>query len=69
MEINDLSDMERKIGLYRSMFYWNTSSDRSANYIKATSLRIELIAGGLNRVQEEYVIQKIEPNMYKEVNL
>ncbi|XP_076812994.1 uncharacterized protein LOC143459655 isoform X2 [Clavelina lepadiformis] len=68
MEINDLSDMERKIGLYRSMFYWNTSSDRSANYIKATSLRIELIAGGLNRVQEEYVIQKIEPNMYKEVS-
>ena len=67
MEINDLADMERKIGLYRAMFYWNTCSDRSSNYIKTTSLRIELIAGGLNRYQEDYVIEKIEPNMYREV--
>uniref|UniRef100_H2Y9S6 Uncharacterized protein n=1 Tax=Ciona savignyi TaxID=51511 RepID=H2Y9S6_CIOSA len=68
MEVNDLADMERKIALYRSMFYWNTSSDRSSNYIKVTSLRIELIAGGLNRDQEEYVIAKIEPNRFREVS-
>nr|XP_026696037.1 trichohyalin isoform X2 [Ciona intestinalis] len=68
MEINDLADMERKIGLYRAMFYWNTSSDRSSNYIKVTSLRIELIAGGLSRAQEDYVINKIEPNPYREVS-
>jgi len=66
MEINDLADMERKIGLYRAMFYWNTTSDRSSNYIKATSLRIELIAGGLSRSQEDYVLEKMEPNMYRE---
>ena len=59
--------MERKIGLYRNMFYWNTCSDRSKNYIKATALRIELIAGGLSRVQEDYVMEKIEQNIYREV--
>ena len=69
MEINDLADLERKIGLYRAMFYWNICSDRSSNYIKTTSLRIELIAGGLNRMQEDYVIEKIEPNIYREVRL
>ncbi|XP_078487694.1 uncharacterized protein LOC100179464 [Ciona intestinalis] len=68
MEINDLADMERKIALYRAMFYWNTSSDRSSNYIKVTSLRIELIAGGLSRAQEDYVINRIEPNPYREVS-
>ena len=49
------------------MFYWNTCSDRSKNYIKATALRIELIAGGLSRVQEDYVMEKIEQNIYREV--
>lgn len=68
IEINDLVDMERKIGLYRNMFYWNTCSDRSKNYIKATALRIELIAGGLSRVQEDYVMEKIEQNIYREVS-
>lgn len=68
MEINDLVDMERKVGLYRNMFYWNTCSDRSKNYIKATALRIELIAGGLSRVQEDYVMEKIEQNIYREVS-
>lgn len=54
--------------LYRQMFYWNISSDRSPNHIKASSLRVELIAGGVSRDQEDQVMARIETNVYREVS-
>ncbi|XP_078594973.1 uncharacterized protein LOC144872557 isoform X1 [Branchiostoma floridae x Branchiostoma japonicum] len=68
MELTNLMDIERKMALYKAMFYCNVNSDRSANYIKADSLRIELIAGGLNRYQEEYIMSRIQINEYREVS-
>lgn len=56
------------MGLYRAMFYWNVGSDRSQNFIKAASLRVELIAGGLSREQEDFVMEKVEQNEYREVS-
>ena len=53
--------------LYRAMFYCNAESDRDANFIKAESLRIELIAGGLNWKQQEYIMDRLQPNAFFEV--
>ena len=53
--------------LYRAMFYCNAESDRDANFIKAESLRIELIAGGLNWKQQDYIMERLQPNAFFEV--
>ena len=55
--------------LYRAMFYCNAESDRDANFIKAESLRIELIAGGLNWKQQEYIMDRLQPNAFFEVRI
>ncbi|XP_041349516.1 uncharacterized protein LOC121368836 [Gigantopelta aegis] len=68
MEICDLLDIQRKMDLYQSMFYWNVNSDRDTNFIKADSLRIELIAGGLNWKQQEYIMERLQPNNYNEIS-
>lgn len=49
------------------MFYCNAESDRDANFIKAESLRIELIAGGLNWKQQDYIMERLQPNAFFEV--
>lgn len=49
------------------MFYCNTESDRDSNFIKAESLRIELIAGGLNWKQQEFIMDRLQPNAFFEV--
>ena len=61
-------DIQRKMELYKSMFYCNVRGDRDPNYIKADSLRIELIAGGLNWQQQDYVMDKMQPNEWREVS-
>jgi len=67
LEISDLLDIQRKMDLYRSMFYCNTESDRDSNFIKAESLRIELIAGGLNWKQQDFIMDRLQPNSFLEV--
>ena len=62
-------DIQRKMDLYRAMFYCNAESDRDANFIKAESLRIELIAGGLNWKQQEYIMDRLQPNAFFEVRI
>jgi len=53
--------------LYRNMFYCNVSSDRDPNYIQVDSLRIDLMAGGLNWKQQEYIMGKLNPTEWDEV--
>uniref|UniRef100_A0A1I8JPH1 FH2 domain-containing protein n=1 Tax=Macrostomum lignano TaxID=282301 RepID=A0A1I8JPH1_9PLAT len=69
LEITNLIDIERKLALYRAMFYCNIPSDRDPNYIKLDSLRIELMAGGLNWRQQEFIIDKLQPNEMFEANI
>ena len=54
--------------LYRAMFYCNAESDRDPNFIKAESLRIELIAGGLNWKQQDFIMDRLQPNAFMEVS-
>ncbi|XP_067685072.1 uncharacterized protein [Haliotis asinina] len=68
LEICNLADIERKLDLYKAMFYHNVSSDRQTNFITAESLKIELIAGGLNWKQQEYIMDKMEPNSWGEIS-
>lgn len=68
LEICDMLDIQRKMELYRSMFYCNAESDRDANFIKAESLRIELIAGGLNWKQQEFIMERLQPNAFFEIS-
>ena len=68
LEISNLTDIERKMALYKAMFYCNNPGDRNPNYIKADSLRIELMAGGLNWDQQEYVMDQMQPSAYREVS-
>lgn len=67
MEICNLADIDRKLDLYKAMFYHNTQSDRDSNFITMESLKIELIAGGLNLKQQAYILEKMEPNNFGEV--
>ena len=69
LEICNLADIERKLDLYKAMFYHNTQSDRTSNFITSDSLKIELIAGGLNWKQQDYIMEKMEPNDWGEVQL
>ncbi|XP_070192116.1 uncharacterized protein [Littorina saxatilis] len=69
LEICNLLDIERKMDLYKSMFYCNVNSDRrDVNYIKADSLRIELIAGGLNWKQQQHIMERLKPNYFNEIS-
>lgn len=68
LEICDLLDIQRKMELYRAMFYCNAESDRDANFIKAESLRIELIAGGLNWKQQDFILDRLQPNAFLEIS-
>ena len=56
LEMCNLADIERKLNLYTMMFYHNRRGDRDGNYIKADSLKIELIAGGLNWKQQQHIL-------------
>ncbi|XP_046353248.2 uncharacterized protein LOC124133067 [Haliotis rufescens] len=68
LEICNLADIERKLDLYKAMFYHNVGSDRQTNFITSESLKIELIAGGLNWKQQEYIMEKMEPNSWGEIS-
>ncbi|ELT92842.1 hypothetical protein CAPTEDRAFT_224063 [Capitella teleta] len=68
LEVCELTDIERKIELYRAMFYCNVPGDQNANYIKAESLRIELMAGGLNWDQQEYIMERMAVNDWREIS-
>ena len=68
IEISELSDIERKLSLYKSMFYCNVPSDHDPNYIQMDSLKIELMAGGLNWKQQEYTMSKFCPSEWDEVS-
>ena len=68
LEICNLLDIERKMDLYKAMFYCNVESERDNNFIKADCLRIELIAGGLNWKQQEFIMDRLQPNSFFEVS-
>ncbi|XP_053377938.1 uncharacterized protein LOC123530293 [Mercenaria mercenaria] len=68
LEICNLADIERKLDLYKAMFYTNTESDRDSNFITSESLKIELIAGGLNWKQQQYIMEKMEPNDFGDIS-
>merc|ERR1719210_1854035 len=68
LEICNLADIERKLALYRDMFYQNIRSGLDPNYITAESLKIELIAGGLSWLQQQYVMEKMELTICNEIS-
>jgi len=51
------------------MFYHNIPTYRDTNYVTEESLKIELMAGGLNWSQQQFVMEKMEPNSLGEVSL
>ena len=69
LEASNLIDIQRKMELYKAIFYCNVQGDRDPNYIKAESLQIELIAGGLSWEQQQYVMEKMQPNSWREVRI
>ncbi|KAI0222505.1 hypothetical protein LSAT2_026249 [Lamellibrachia satsuma] len=69
LDICNTMDIYRKMELYKSMFYCNVEGDRDSNYIKAESLTIELIAGGLNWDQQQFVMERMKPNEFREVGV
>ena len=50
------------------MFYCNAGPERDANFIKAESLQIDLIAGGLNWKQQHHIMERLKPNIMSEVS-
>ncbi|XP_067929601.1 uncharacterized protein [Watersipora subatra] len=68
LDISDLADIERKLELYKEIFYCNNNGDRDPNYIKCEALMIELIAGGLSWQQQDYVMTQLRPNTWHEVS-
>ena len=68
LRIANLTDIERKMQLYKNIFYCSSTDDTTPNFIKVENLRIELMAGGLTWEQQDYVIQKLKPNEYREVS-
>ena len=66
--MSELIDIERKIELYKAMFYCNGRGDRDPNYIKAEELKIELMAGGLSWEQQEFIMERVQPNEWREVS-
>ncbi|CAH1801738.1 unnamed protein product [Owenia fusiformis] len=59
LQVCNLADIERKIQLYRDMFYTNLKSFGDPNHITTESLEIELMAGGLNKHQQIYLMDKL----------
>ncbi|OAF66490.1 hypothetical protein A3Q56_05779 [Intoshia linei] len=68
LEISDTVDIQRKMVLYRSLFYCNLEYQTDKNYISSQILKIELIAGGLNYDQQKYVINRLTQNIYNEIS-
>ncbi|XP_033745323.1 LOW QUALITY PROTEIN: uncharacterized protein LOC117330881 [Pecten maximus] len=68
LEICNMADIERKMELYKAMFYHNIPSYRNNNFITSESLKIEMIAGGLNWNQQDFVMEKMEPNKFGEIS-
>ncbi|XP_069142672.1 eukaryotic translation initiation factor 5B-like [Argopecten irradians] len=68
LEICNMADIERKMELYKAMFYHNIPSYRNNNFITSESLKIEMMAGGLNWTQQDYVMEKMEPNKFGEIS-
>ena len=54
--------------MYKELFYCNVEGDRNPNYIKSDSLKIDLMAGGLNWTQQEYIMELMKPNEWNEVS-
>jgi len=69
LDICNLLDIERKLDLYKAMFYHNIPTYRDTNYVTEESLKIELMAGGLNWSQQQFAMEKMEPNSLGEVSL
>ncbi|GFS03630.1 dormancy/auxin associated domain-containing protein [Elysia marginata] len=67
LEICNLADIERKLQLYRDMFYHNVQAGLDPNFITSDSLKIELIAGGLSWLQQQYVMEKMEIDIASQV--
>ncbi|ESP04566.1 hypothetical protein LOTGIDRAFT_237314 [Lottia gigantea] len=67
LEICDLLDIERKMDLYKSMFN-SANTDGDSSYIKVDALRIDLIAGGLNWKQQQFVMDRLQPNWLNEIS-
>ena len=67
LAIANLTDIERKMDLYKKIFYCSASIDASPNCIKVEDLRIDLMAGGLTWKQQDYVVEKLNPNEYRQV--
>lgn len=68
IRLANLTDIERKMALYKNIFYCSGDGDTHPNYIKVDNLKIELMAGGLNWQQQDYLIEKLNPNAYREVS-
>lgn len=62
-----LADLERKLDLYKAIFYHNIPSYIDSNFITSDSLKIELMAGGLNWNQQKYVMERMQPNKFGDV--
>lgn len=56
------------MALYKSIFYCCGDGDTHPNHIRIDNLKIELMAGGLSWEQQDYVIDKMNPNEYREVS-
>ena len=67
LAIANLTDIERKMDLYKKIFYCSASDDASPNFIKVEDLRIDLMAGGLTWKQQDYVVEKLNPNEFRQV--
>jgi hypothetical protein len=51
------------------MFYHNIPTYSDTIYVTEESLKIELMAGGLNWSQQQFAMEKMEPNTLGEVSL
>jgi zinc finger CCCH domain-containing protein 13 len=65
----NLLDIDRKLQLYKQMFYCNEPSDRLPTHIRVDALRIELMAGGLSWKQQDYVIEQLQPSGWGDVSI
>ena len=72
LAVCNLADIERKLDLYRHMFECNCDAEldaeRDPNFIRLQALQIELIAGGLNWPQQQYILRRIQPNALGEIS-
>ena len=72
MEECDLTDMERRLSHYREMYSvggltMKIDLDREPGTIRLDSLQIELIAGGLSKEQQNFILSQIHTNQFGDV--